>query len=103
MFQPPYYWWEAGEAFGGMIENWFLCQNDTFQTLIYDALIHQAGPNYDYMPANQTMVEGNDDQGVWGITVMDAVERNFTNPPEETPGWLAMTQAVYNTMWARWR
>ena len=102
MFQPPYYWWEAGEAFGGMIENWFLCQNDTYQTLIYDALIHQAGPNYDYMPANQTMVEGNDDQGVWGITVMDAVERNFTNPPEGIPGWLAMTQAVYNTMWARW-
>lgn len=101
MFQPPYYWWEAGEAFGGVLENWFLCQNTTYEDLLYDALISQAGPDEDYIPANQTMVEGNDDQCVWGLTIMDAVERNFTNP-DDGAGWLAMSQAVFNTMWSRW-
>lgn len=102
MFQSPYYWWEAGEAFGGMIDNWFFCQNDSYADIIYDALIAQTGTHYDYMPDNQTMVEGNDDQGVWGLTVMGAVERNFTNPTDGTPGWLAMAQAVFNEMYSRW-
>lgn len=102
MFQSPYYWWEAGEAFGGMIENWYLCQNDTYETLLKDALLAQTGSNYDYMPSNQTLVEGNDDQGIWGITVMDAVERNFPAPTNGAPGWLALVQAVFNTMYSRW-
>ncbi|SCU83765.1 LAMI_0C04566g1_1 [Lachancea mirantina] len=103
MFQPPYYWWEAGEVFGGMLENWFLCQNDTYEQMLYHAMIAQAGPHYDFMPMNQSMVEGNDDQGVWGLTIMDAVERNFTNPTEKgVPGWLAMAQGIFNEMWARW-
>ncbi|SCU82326.1 LANO_0B05842g1_1 [Lachancea nothofagi CBS 11611] len=103
MFQAPYYWWEAGEVFGGMLENWFLCENTSYESVIYDAMLAQAGPDYDYMPSNQSMVEGNDDQGVWGITVMDAVERNFTNPTEKgAPGWLAMVQGVFNTMYSRW-
>lgn len=101
-FQSPYYWWQAGEAFGGMIDNWYLCGNDSYESVIYDALLAQAGPNYDYMPDNQTMVEGNDDQGVWGLTLMQAVERNFTNPSDGSPGWLAMAQAIFNQLNSRW-
>lgn len=102
MFQSPYYWWQAGLGFGGMIDNWYLCGNNSYESLIYDAMIAQTGPNYDYMPENQTMVEGNDDQGVWGLTLMSAVERNFTNPTNGTPGWLAMAQAVFNQIYSRW-
>lgn len=103
MFISPYYWWEAGLVFGGMLENHFLCGNNTYEELIYEAMIAQTGPDYDYMPSNQTMVEGNDDQGVWALTVMSAVERNFTNPKKEgAPGWLAMVQAVFNEMYSRW-
>jgi mannan endo-1,6-alpha-mannosidase len=101
MFTYPYYWWQAGHAFGAMIDNWFLCGNDTYEELIYDALLAQTGKNFDYMPSNQTMTEGNDDQGFWGLTVIAAAERNFT-APKEGPDWLALTQAVYNTMWSRW-
>lgn len=101
LFTYPYYWWQAGHAFGALIDNWFLCGNDTYEELIYDALLHQTGKNYNYMPDNQTMTEGNDDQGFWGLTVMAAAERNFT-APKEGPDWLALTQAVYNTMWERW-
>lgn len=102
MFQAPYYWWQAGEAFGGMLDNWYFCQNNTFESLIKKAMLAQTGSDYDYMPDNQTMVEGNDDQGIWGLTVMGAVERNFTAPGDGKPGWLYMAQAVFNEVWSRW-
>ncbi|VEU22006.1 DEKNAAC103012 [Brettanomyces naardenensis] len=102
MFQPPYYWWEAGEVFGGMIDTWYFCQNDTYQQIIYDALMAQRGTGNAYMPMNQSLTEGNDDQGFWAFAAMTAAERNFTNPPSKEPGWLALTQGAYNTMWQRW-
>lgn len=102
MFQAPYYWWEAGEAFGGMIDSWAWCQNDTFEDIIYDALMAQRGSQDTYVPANQSTTEGNDDQAFWGFAVMEAAERNFTNPPSDQPGWIALAQAVYNTMNSRW-
>lgn len=102
MFQPPYFWWEAGEAFGGMIDTWAWCKNDTYETIIYDALMHQRGSQNDYVPSNQSTTEGNDDQAFWGLAAMEAAERNFTNPPADEPGWIALVQAVYNTMYSRW-
>lgn len=101
-FEYPYYWWEAGEAWGGLIDVWYFCKNDTWETLIYDSLMYQKGDGNDYIPSNQSTAEGNDDQGFWGIASMEAVERNFTNPPSDQPGWLALTQAVVATMWRRW-
>lgn len=102
MFVPPYYWWNAGQAFGGLLDYYAFCDptNDTLKNLIYEGMYHQAGSNFDFIPANQTMVEGNDDQGVWGLTIMQAVERNFTDPPQHS--WLSMAQAIYNTMNSRW-
>ncbi|GME83279.1 unnamed protein product [Ambrosiozyma monospora] len=102
MFKLPYYWWEAGEAFGGLINNWYYCQDTTHEELIYASLMAQRGENYDYIPSNQSLTEGNDDQSFWGFAVLEAMERNFTNPPDDQPGWLALGQAVYNTIWARW-
>ncbi|CAN3364974.1 mannan endo-1,6-alpha-mannosidase Dfg5p [Diutina catenulata] len=97
-----YYWWSAGEAFGGILDYYVWCDpnNDTLHDILYDAMWHQRGENYDYIPSNQSMTEGNDDQGVWGLAIMEAVERNFTDPEERS--WLAMAQAIFNTMNARW-
>ncbi|AOW27106.1 mannan endo-1,6-alpha-mannosidase [Candida albicans L26] len=102
MFAPPNYWWNAGEAFGGLVDFYTYCQSDnsTLEKLIYNGMYHQAGENYNYIPSNQSMTEGNDDQGVWGMAIMEAVERNFTEP--ESHSWLEMVQAVFNTMNARW-
>lgn len=101
-FTWPYYWWQAGEAFGGMLNYYSVCdpKNGTLRKLLFDGMYVQAGENFDYIPANESYVEGNDDHGIWGLTVMEAVERNFTNPEEHS--WLELTQAVYNTMNARW-
>jgi len=102
MFAPPNYWWNAGEAFGGIVDYYTFCDNDnkTLELLILDAMYHQAGDNFNYVPLNQSMTEGNDDQGVWAMAIMQAVERNFTNPEEHT--WLELTIAAFNTMNSRW-
>lgn len=102
LFQAPYYWWEAGEIFGGMIDTWAWCENSTYESIIYEALIAQKGSSDNYIPANQSTTEGNDDQAFWGLAVMEATERNFANPPSDETGWLALSQAVYNTMLSRW-
>lgn len=87
---------------GGLLDYYTFCDNDnkTLKSLIYDGMYHQAGESFNYIPSNQSMVEGNDDQGVWGLAVMEAVERNFTDPEDHS--WLSMTQAIFNTMDARW-
>ncbi|AAS53901.2 AFR530Wp [Eremothecium gossypii ATCC 10895] len=103
MFQPPYYWWEAGEVFGGMLENWYLCDNQEYESVLRESMIAQTGDKFDYIPANQSTTEGNDDQGVWALFIMGAVERNFKDPEKEgMPGWLTMVQTVFNKMEARW-
>jgi mannan endo-1,6-alpha-mannosidase len=101
-FVPPYYWWNAGEAFGGLVDYYTWCDptNKTLEGWIYDGMFHQAGENFNYVPSNQSFVEGNDDQGVWGLAILEAVERNFTNPPDHS--WLSLAQAIYNTMNSRW-
>ncbi|AET37700.1 putative mannan endo-1,6-alpha-mannosidase Ecym_1474 [Eremothecium cymbalariae DBVPG len=103
MFIQPYYWWEAGLVFAGMLENWYLCDNMEYNSTLYESMIAQTGANYDYIPSNQSMTEGNDDQGIWGLFIMGAVERNFPDAQMgNVPGWLTMAQAVFNTMYARW-
>lgn len=102
VFVPPYYWWQAGCAFGGLIDYLTICdsKNSSLETLIGTGMFNQRGDNNDYVPANQSLSEGNDDQGVWGMALMQAVERNFTD--HESKSWLELTQAVFNTMNNRW-
>lgn len=102
MFSNPYYWWEAGAAWGSMLDYWFYTGNTTYHDILMSSLLYQVGTDWDYMPSNQTTTEGNDDQGFWGITVMAAAEKNFTNPASNEPQWLYLAQAVFNTMAARW-
>lgn len=102
MFSNPYYWWEAGGAWGSLIDYWWYMENDTYNDIVTQALLYQTGEDDDYMPLNQTVTEGNDDQAFWGFAVMAAAERNFTNPSSSEPQWLYLAQAVFNTMAARW-
>ncbi|KAG7664088.1 uncharacterized protein J8A68_002412 [[Candida] subhashii] len=102
MFAQPNYWWNAGEAFGGLLDYYTFCdnKNTTLEGWIFNGMYHQAGENFNYVPSNQSMTEGNDDQGVWGMAIMQAVERNFTEPASHS--WLELVQAVFNTMNSRW-
>jgi mannan endo-1,6-alpha-mannosidase len=98
----PYYWWEAGAMFMTLVNYWYYTGDTTYNDETAQALLWQAGPNSDFLPANQTKTEGNDDQGFWGMAAMTAAEVNFQNPPVGSPGWVAMAQAVFNQMAMRW-
>ncbi|KAI0171419.1 glycoside hydrolase family 76 protein [Pestalotiopsis sp. NC0098] len=92
-----YYWWEGGALWGTMIDYWHLTGDSTYNDVVTQALLWQVGPNQDYMPPNVTASLGNDDQGFWGMTAMQAAEENFPDPPKDQPQWLALAQAVFNT------
>lgn len=102
MMTDPYYWWEAGTAFSSMIDFWYYTGNSTYNDIIKEALLYQVGTDKDYMPANQTTSEGNDDQGFWGLAVLNAAEKNFTNPTASQPQWIYLAEAVWNDMYSRW-
>lgn len=85
-----------------LVDYWYYTGDTTYNDVTKQALLWQAGSSYDFMPENQTKTEGNDDQGFWGMAAMTAAEENFSNPPDDTPGWLAMAQAVFNLMVGRW-
>ncbi|CAG8956716.1 hypothetical protein HYFRA_00012260 [Hymenoscyphus fraxineus] len=98
----PYYWWEAGAVFGTMINYWYYTGDESFNAITLQAMAHQVGDDYDYMPLNQTKTLGNDDQGFWGMSAMMAAEANFPEAPKPVPGWLALAQGVFNTQASRW-
>lgn len=98
----PYYWWEAGAMFGSLIDYWYYTGDDQFNAITTQAMLHQIGPDNDYMPPNQSKTLGNDDQGFWGMSAMSAAENRYPDPPDGNPGWLALAQAVFNTQVPRW-
>jgi len=57
---PPYYWWEAGAMFSSLVDYWYYTGDTQFNDITTQALLHQVGPNNDYMPPNQTMTEVSD-------------------------------------------
>ncbi len=102
LFGDPYYWWEAGAAFGALIDYWYYTGDPTYNEVTKQAMLWQVGPYEDYMPPNQSKSLGNDDQGFWGMAAMSAAEVKFPNPSPEDPQWLALAQAVFNTQAERW-
>lgn len=98
----PYYWWEAGAAFGALIDYYYYTGNSEYNDVTTQAMLFQVGPNNDYMPPNQTKTEGNDDQAFWGMAAMSAAEQKFPDPPRDKPQWLALAQAVFNSQALRW-
>lgn len=85
-----------------MIDYWFFTGDDQYNDVIEAGMIFQVGTNWDYEPSNQTLSLGNDDQGFWGLAAMQAAERNFTNPASDKPQWLALAQAVFNSIALVW-
>ena len=53
----PYFWWEAGAMFGSLIDYWYYTGDSQYNDLVTQGMLHQVGPNNDYMPPNQTKTE----------------------------------------------
>lgn len=88
--------------FGTMLDYWHMTGDSSYNDVTMQALLHQAGRSGDFMPANQTLTEGNDDQGFWALAAMTAAEIKFPNPPADKPQWLSIAQAVFNQYVDRW-
>ncbi|KAF8246910.1 mannan endo-1,6-alpha-mannosidase [Wilcoxina mikolae CBS 423.85] len=102
LFGDPYYWWEAGAAFGALIDYWYYTGDAGYIPVTMEAMLHQVGPDNNYMPPNQSKSLGNDDQAFWAHSAMSAAEKKFPDPPKGQPQWLSLAQAVFNTQAARW-
>lgn len=101
MFVQPYYWWHAGAAWNTLVEYWAITGDDTYLDTTRQALISQRGDKYDLMVANYSTSEGNDDQGVWALTMMAAAERGFPGP-DDSHSWLDVAKNAFATMAGRW-
>lgn len=88
--------------FGSMLNYVYYTGDTSYNDVIMQAMLHQAGPDAVYMPKNQSRTLGNDDQGFWGLAAMTAAETNFVNPPDGQPQWLALAQGVFQTQAERW-
>ena len=86
---------------GTMIDYWHYTGDSSYNDVTSAGIQWQVGENEDMMPSNWSQSMGNDDQAFWGMSAMLAAETKFPDPPEGTPGWLAMAQAVFNTQQKR--
>jgi mannan endo-1,6-alpha-mannosidase len=87
-----------------MIRYWALTGDDTYNSLVGEAMLFQVGPEYEYMPPNQTKVEGNDDQSTWALAAMTAAEYGFPMPSGASQNltWLQYADNVFGSQVLRW-
>jgi mannan endo-1,6-alpha-mannosidase len=100
----PYYFWENGLAWDSLINYWYQTGDDSYNELIGQALRFQLGENNDYMPANQTKSEGNDDQSTWALAAMTAAESGFPSDAlaDLNTTWADIAIDIFNQQAARW-
>jgi mannan endo-1,6-alpha-mannosidase len=66
------------------------------------ALLWQVGDENNFMPQNQTLSLGNDDQIFWGFAAMSAAELKYPDPPADRPQWLELAENTFNSQATRW-
>ncbi|KAF2142722.1 glycoside hydrolase family 76 protein, partial [Aplosporella prunicola CBS 121167] len=97
----PYYWWESGAVYDGLVNYWQLTGDDAHNAFVQEGLVWQLGSDDDYMPVNQTRTIGNDDQMSWALAAMSAAERGFPTK-EGAPSWGRVAANVFDEQAQRW-
>lgn len=46
---PPYYWWESGASWDGMVNYWHFTGDNSYVDVTYQGLVSQIGPTNDFM------------------------------------------------------
>lgn len=99
---PPYYWWESGGAWGGMMQYWAYTRDESYTDVMMNALVSQLGPNYDFVRAEEAFDTGNDDQAFWVFVALAAAEYGFPAPPAPAPAWSVIAENAWNDYVTRW-
>lgn len=103
VFDSPYYWWQYGEAFHSLLRYQAVCGDNQYEDLVYNGIIAQVGDDWNFQPAAQAATEGNDDQGTWGLVVVEAAEMGFKSPQQQYDvTWTQLAEKVFSTLYARW-
>ena len=100
---PPYYWWESGGAWGGMVHYTHYTSDLSYLDVTTSAILSQVGPANDFVVPTEAFDEGNDDQAFWVFAAMSAAEYDFPAPPSPTPSWLDLTINAWTRFTERWQ
>lgn len=100
---PPYYWWESGAIWGGMVDYWAYTGDTSYVETTTQALMAQAMPTMNFMAPDWYFSLGNDDQAFWAIACLNAAEYDFPVPAgNASTVWLDLAEGVFNSQVARW-
>ncbi|KAM0360059.1 hypothetical protein HYE67_002008 [Fusarium culmorum] len=97
-----YYWYQSGAFMSAFVDYWQLTGDDTYNDLVSEGIQWQIGRDKDFMPANQTAQEGNDDQAIWAMAAMSAAEYGFPAPSDKKTQWYDLAKNAWDTQRKRW-
>lgn len=91
-----YYWWSGSALWATLLDFRARTGNTSYDDIILQGLQWQVGQGYDYLPANWSASEGNDDQSLWAQAALTAAQTNFTEPADAETQWLGLAQNVFD-------
>ncbi|KAI3316542.1 glycoside hydrolase family 76 protein [Xylariaceae sp. AK1471] len=91
-----YYWWTGGALWNTMLDYRSRTGDSQYDDKISQGILFQKGQNDNFMPANWTAAEANDDQAVWAMAALLAAETGFNEPGSDDPKWLTLAQNVFD-------
>jgi len=98
----PYYWWEGGAAWGGMIEYSQFTGDGSYVKALQQALTANYGPDNDFILSYRRSQTGNDDQAFWALAVMSALEYQFPDPDNAPAAYLDVAINAFENIVGRW-
>ncbi|KAK4183481.1 glycoside hydrolase [Podospora australis] len=96
------YWTWTGSVFlSTLMDHWRYTGDDQYNDLIAQGLLHQKGPNNDFLAPNWTATLGEDDHGFWGMAAMLAAELDLPNSNDNL-SWVDYAVNVFRSKEQRW-
>lgn len=96
----PYWWWHGSVFFSAYAEYWRRTGDPTYNGVVAEALLAQAGEDSDYQPRAQRAYTANAHQCSWALGAMIAAEGKMPTTPDK-PDWLRLAQNVFDVQAAR--
>ncbi|KAI0190120.1 glycosyl hydrolase family 76-domain-containing protein [Astrocystis sublimbata] len=91
-----YYWWTGGALWATMLDYRIRTGDDQYDDKIREGISWQTGDKNDFLPANWTASEGNDDQAIWAMTALLAGETGFEkSKSKDAVEWPTLAQTVF--------
>ncbi|KAJ3579734.1 hypothetical protein NPX13_g836 [Xylaria arbuscula] len=97
----PWFWWLSGSGWTGLMDYTVYTKDTTYKADLLSALAKNVGPNFDFVPPEQSGWEANDDQAYWVYNALTAMEYGFDTLPD-SPSWDVIATNAFNLFAERW-